>query len=593
MKAPLLATAIAVSLLLAPAASPADPGLVRTIAAGRIAGARNEAGALTWLGIPYAAPPTGELRWRRPHPARAWPGIRAATAPGTPCSQPGALSSDRAEAEIGSEDCLYLNIWRPDGTTGNLPVMLWVHGGGNQVGNGAAADGSTLAIREKVIVVGINYRLGAMGWFRHAALSATAQDAAERSGNFALLDILAALRWVRLNIGAFGGDSRRITVSGESAGAQNIYALLGSPEFSGYFDRAIVQSGGDLTMSTAEAENAGDDPHLPGVPKSSAEVVLRLLIADGLAADRMAARAYAAGRNQAWIADYLRRKGPDDFSRAYASIDLANGLDPSPAGVPQLFRDGHVLSARPILDALKTSRAASVPLMIGTTRDEFSVLLPLGGNTRWTRKLSDGGFTILDKDRYRLGVEYLSDLWKASGVDAAADVLVARGLTNVYVYRFDWNHLAPPSWLGGLSLGAPHGIDVPFVFGDLAAGAPFETELIARADMPLFDDMSVAMTSYWAAFARDGRPGKGQSGALPLWQDWQAGGTMILDAPITDRMRMAPIRLTRETILSRLKTDPRLPDDKARCALLDALTGGPARWAVTPAEHHYLPDCKN
>ena len=224
-----------------------------------------------FYGIPYAAPPVGELRWRPPRPAASWSGIRDCARPGPRCPQLGVGKGSFYEREFYpveepmDEDCLYLNVWTPaQGTAEKLPVIFWVHGGAFMTGYGHSAhfDGEPFA-RQGVILVTINYRLNIFGWMVHPELSAESERHA--SGNYGLLDQLFALEWVRRNIAAFGGDPDNITVAGQSAGAMCVQALLTTPLTRGMIGKAVMQSGGGITAapdmrfpSLAEAEERAD-----------------------------------------------------------------------------------------------------------------------------------------------------------------------------------------------------------------------------------------------------------------------------------------------------------------------------------------------
>ena len=180
-----------------------DPGSRRTTPSGEVVGFTGRYGSYVWLGLPYAAPPIGDLRWRAPQPNAAWSGVREALQAGAPCVQYasplGGIQTARANTPVGNEDCLTLNVYAPKSATATsfLPVMVWIHGGGNTIGAGTLYDGGNLAARRDVVVVTVNYRLGPFGWFRHAALRAGAADDVERSGNFGTLDLVRALEWVR------------------------------------------------------------------------------------------------------------------------------------------------------------------------------------------------------------------------------------------------------------------------------------------------------------------------------------------------------------------------------------------------------------
>ena len=220
----------------------ASPSSVRMLPTGELVGFQGRNDAHTWLGIPYAQAPVQELRWKAPKPVLPWNNRKPALDYGTPCPQLQVLSGSPGEGGvIGSEDCLTLNVWAPTfGPTTiprqgeRLPVMVWLHGGGNTMGSGGSAqcapyDGSLMATEHNVIVVTVNHRLGPMGWLSHEALANTSVNPEDASGNFGTLDLIEALRWVQTNIAAFGGDADNVTIFGESAGGHNVMSLMVSP----------------------------------------------------------------------------------------------------------------------------------------------------------------------------------------------------------------------------------------------------------------------------------------------------------------------------------------------------------------------------
>jgi para-nitrobenzyl esterase len=243
----LLGALLASPTLAAPAAGP-DPAVVVTDR-GAVRGTVTEHGR-AFHAIPYAAPPVGALRWRAPRAAAPWTGVRGATTRGPACAQ--VASAVLGSPRITTEDCLHLDVYTPASARRRLPVMVWFHGGGFTAGSNGLYDGSALA-RRGAVVVAVNYRLGAFGFLAHPELSA--EDRRAGSGNYGLLDQQAALRWVRANAAAFGGDPRRVTAFGESAGAMSVCAHLTSPAAAGLYARAILQSGpcAALTRTTAQA----------------------------------------------------------------------------------------------------------------------------------------------------------------------------------------------------------------------------------------------------------------------------------------------------------------------------------------------------
>lgn len=240
MRANVCAVGAAIALLFCTAASAQEA----TIETGRVAGA-SEDGVEIWKGIPFAAPPVGELRWRAPQPAAKWDGVRQATSYGNDCMQVPFPSDAAPLGATPAEDCLYLNVWRPAGATGKLPVIFWIYGGGF-VNGGASPPtyaGANLT-RQGVLFVSANYRVGRFGTFAHPQLTAENADGG-LLGNYGYMDQLAALRWVQRNIAAFGGDPSNVTIVGESAGGMSVHTLVTSPLAKGLFAKAVVMSGGD------------------------------------------------------------------------------------------------------------------------------------------------------------------------------------------------------------------------------------------------------------------------------------------------------------------------------------------------------------
>ena len=500
--------------------------LLRRTTAGDICGFRGTNGSNVWMGVPYASPPVGRLRWRAPLPPAPWHGIRKARDPASPSAQASTQRIDGAikTTYVGSEDCLYLNIWAPPnaGPGSGLPVMVWIHGGGNVAGQAHTFDSGVLATTQEVVVVTVGYRLGLMGWFTHPALRATAMTPEDASGNYGTLDLIESLRWVKGNIREFGGDPELVTVFGESAGGSNVYSLLLSPLAAGLFQRAIAQSGMCDMATEAEAENYVDEDE-PGMPRSSGELMLELLVQDGSERDRTAAKKRIAGSDSGTLAAYLRSKSYVELAEALTAIRERLGR----AGpYPQLFRDGTVLPASAPLEVLAAGRYNLVPAILGSTRDEFSILLPIyDGSFDFIRPAGEGVFELTDADRFEKAVTCLSTLLRAKGVDEPAAVMAR--WSPVYAYRFDWDELRPAPWLGGAQLGATHGLDIPFVFGHSKLGAEFFQLPLLDADSDSFHNLAAAVMSYWTEFAASGSPGRGRRGELPEWTAWDQ--VMILD----------------------------------------------------------------
>ncbi|MEZ5572562.1 MAG: carboxylesterase family protein [Halioglobus sp.] len=327
---PLFAAALVVTLLVeyfAPDASKTgtaltlDQSSARDTHSGPIVGAADADNTYAWLGIPFAAAPVGDLRWRAPRPVKPWQTVRETIAFREPCVQlSGPLDGlpDDDRAVVGSEDCLYLNVWAPRAHSSagddKLPVMFWIHGGGNTIGTANTYPGNHLAGGEQVVVVTINYRLGFFGWMSHPALRGMDRDALDSSGNYANLDMIAALKWVQANIANFGGDPDNVTIFGESAGGRNVFALLASPLAKGLFHRAISQSGSVATTPRWRAENFRDDPQ-PGQTLSSREWLSSQLQNAGLATDPAGAKAIQATMSDHAVAEFMYARSAQQVLR--------------------------------------------------------------------------------------------------------------------------------------------------------------------------------------------------------------------------------------------------------------------------------------
>ena len=486
----------------------------RSTTSGTIVGTSTPNGAHEWLGIPYAAPPVGDLRWKAPTPATGWPDTWLALEAGPVCTQIADLLSDAPEGlygtPIGSEDCLYMNIWAPPFSPGSvptggdrLPVMVWIHGGGNSIGDGGSYDGQFLAQMYNVILISFNYRLGPFGWLTHPALATG--NALDDSGNYGNLDAVHVLDWVQDNIEVFGGDPGNVTVFGESAGSRDTLAMMISPQANGKFHRAMAESGGISTTDVAVGWNyieAG------GHSRSSREVINSLLIADGTAVDRDAAIVVQNAMTPAEVAAYLRGKG---------NYEIMNMYDGGYGGMiswPHMFKDGTVFpTADPLTLFQDIATYNEVPLIIGSNRDEsklFMVLDPTFVNIV-------AGLPVGAKDPafYALASQYTTDAMKATSVDhdcldPQPDGGAARGLGIPVRLGRGAGH--PGAVDMGFLLGAGHGLEIAFVFFDF-------NQFLAPAFAPMVYtpenlagrlELGGSMSSYWAEFAYNGDPGNGR-----------------------------------------------------------------------------------
>jgi len=533
-----------------------DDVTLRSTSAGEVVGFIGDHGARVWLGIPFAEPPVGELRWRAPQRPEPWEGVRESLAIGQLCPQMQSLLSgqdDDPESNVaGSEDCLYLNVYAPANAT-KLPVMLWLHGGGNSIGHGGSYNGARLATAEDVVVITINYRLAHLGWFSHPALETGFP--ADDSGNYGTLDMIRALTWTRDNIAAFGGDPDNVTVFGESAGATDTMTMVASPLAEGLFHRAIVQSGGLYLTPMRRARNHPDDG---GHEMSSEQIVSHLLVNDGRAADLTTASALQEDMATVDLRDYLYSKSADELFVMFDNTGF--GM----INVPEVFGDGYVLPAEFAEDVLSdTAMHNSVPIILGTNRDEPSLFMvqdPQHVETfLWIFP------RLKDEARYLRAVKYGALAWKERGVDSLATYLTASGNPNVYAYRFDWDEEG--SVMGydlSTALGAAHALEIAFVFGNFTEGLGLGFLYEASDEK---EALSQSMMSYWTQFAYSGDPGRGRNGNEVEWLPWGTDGktSIILDTPSDQGISMMSDLVSKDSIKKQLNDDTEMADQLERC----------------------------
>jgi para-nitrobenzyl esterase len=503
----------------------------------------------SWKGIPYARPPVGRLRWKPPQaPLRRSAPLKAFDFCEI-CPQYIDHDNNLATPQVirGNEDCLYLNIWRPKTKDGALPVYFWIHGGGNSIQWPLLSDtdASILANTSNMVVVTVNYRLGPMGFFSHPALrSGKRGDEKDDSGNFALLDLIQALSWVKANIKAFGGDPENVTIAGESAGGRNVIALIASPLAQGLFHRAISQSGVLRLPTPAEgAEHAN-------------KIIAKLLVKDGRAPDEKRAAAKLQGMFPKAIERYVRSKSAEDFLDCYSTKGMFM--------FPNSFTDGTVLPTD-FYGALEAGNYNKVPTILGTNKEEVKLFLLLS-DPKFIPWRNDGSLykDPAKSELYDLVARYLSDYWKVMGGDQLARILSSHDdQPAVYAYQFLWG-------AGGLKksvipfpynllMGACHAMEIDFVFGTEAVslgGYTFDAK-----NRPGREALSKAMMDYWAQFARTGNPNRKGSG-LPRWKPWSNGRwsskVILLDADYDDlKIKMSGKELTEAEIEKDLQSERR------------------------------------
>ncbi len=477
---------------------------------GRVRGTSDE-GLEVFRGIPFAKPPVGELRFRAPEPAEPWGGVREATefAATAPQGERAIGFLPQGKPEVRDEDCLYLNVFTPAVDDARRPVMFWIHGGGFTGGSGSGAmyDGANLARRGDVVVVTINYRLGALGFLDLGdAGCATAGS----------LDQIAALRWTRDNVERFGGDPDNVTIFGESAGGMSVGTLLGMPSTQGLFHRAIPQSGAAHNVQTRE----------------SAARTLGMLLAE-LGLDD------ATGLRDVTVEDLVAAQ-TRTLMKARSSENIGMAFAP--------VLDGEVLSQQP-LEAIRAGSARGVDLLVGTTAEEWNLfrlmdpsskeLDEAGALKRLAARVSDPErnaqriydayrkareagassepieiFTAIETDRvFRIPAIRLAEAQRAHN-------------PRVYKYLFSWRSTL-------LDLGACHALELPFMWGTLGLDG------LKRwaGEGPEAERLSERMMDAWLAFARNGDPGHAGLPAWPAYDD-ERRTTMVFDREV--ELRDAP-----------------------------------------------------
>lgn len=474
------------------------------------------AGIRAYLGIPYSEPPVGERRFMPPIPAKESTRLLRAVEFGPPSAQRDENEDVHEFGEFFNESSLTLNIWTP-GLSGARPVMVWIHGGGNTQGSSreAAYSGAQLAARGQVVVVSLNYRLGIFGFVDMSVLGGARY---RESANSGLLDQLLALRWVRQNVAAFGGDPRNVTVFGNSAGAADISALLAVHSPEQYFHRAIIQSGFANTTKSKDVARRWSRAMLERSHIKSMRELLAKSPKELLAVQAAALRGVA---------------------------ELESDLSFQPTV------DGSLIREFP-LDALQHGNARNVDLILGTTLNELRLYLKYSPELRTAQLTDIPGLRDLPEnkrrelwDEYRrprghmthgqVALDVGGDYWFRAGAIRMAEAQLVYN-KNVYMYLFAWRAADP-------ELGAPHAIELPFVFGNALGRSPLLGDLDDPSSSAAVEALTATVQEYWSSFARIGQPVAKGGVNWPRY-DLESRRTIVFDRTV--KVLMDPYAKERE-----------------------------------------------
>ena len=516
----------------------------------------NDRTTMIWQGVPYAKPPVDDfvnqiyLRWKAPQDQAPWQGVREATRPALKCTQLQTtddwLRTGIIDPDSG-EDCLYVTIYRPNNSK-KLPVYVWIHGGSNNFGSAREYGATELAVRSDVVVVVVQYRLGPIGWFYHPALQ-SGTDPLSDSGNFGTLDTAKALKWIQQNIAAFGGDTNKVTVTGESAGAHNTMNLVISPVGKGLFNGAMYESGG-MAPVTADSGRASANDYIEKL----------LMFADGVSTPVSSATraAYAQKRvameNAGTLASYLRHAKAGDLFLAI----LKYGSVPT---FP-IIEDGNVMPLGGWIPAIQSGNYNKMPIILGSNEYELKPFEVLFGSIvalygapstlptySWfdlftsvrnnnTPKYEDILKTPFDQDLYDKAGYFGTLQWKAKNVDSLAHEF-SQVQDKVYAYFFKWGGVGSGPYPFDHIYAAGHASEIAF-FGIGADQGLFNLPFVP-ANQKGRDELKGAMMAYLSNFARTGNPNSGDSQhAFPAqrtkWEQWinASGGpkAIVFDADL-------------------------------------------------------------
>ncbi len=517
--------------------------LVRTTKAGAVKGFEKN-GNLVWTGVPYAK----AERWEAPVSPDKWTGEFDATKPGTLGIQ---LQSGKI---VGAEDCLNLDIYRPDNNDTNLPVLIYIHGGNNQTGTSTEISGATLAKEANAVVISINYRLGILGF--NALPSIDDGTAEENSGNFTLLDIAKALDWVNENVEAFGGNKDNVTISGFSAGGRDVTAIMMSPMFKGKFDKAISFSGGITVADEAASIN------------NIAKAVAPLVVQDGVKKTEAEAYEWLKTSDKA-VAEYLRGVSAERLAALMPNAGIRM------SAFPHLYNDGVVLPK----DATNATYYNDVPFMMVTGVGEFSFF----GN--YSPYFMSPDFKAKPADVQAAEIEFMQNygglLYKYANAQATAEVMESKLKSNMYIMEIELGEGAEEWGPVINSVGAYHGVFVPFIdLENTSYTANFGEPYKSVGGQELGEDFRAYLKNYLWSSNPNGQD-------LVEWKPWEEATrqSIVLGGSMKDGViELKDQSISYEEVLKQMDADKTISEEAKAKIISEVLNG---RWFSGPLDEYY------
>ena len=516
---------------------------------------------LYWEDIPYAEPPIGQLRWKAPREINRPNQIISPKDENYCVQRPSSLGgAEGDEAYVGQEDCLYLDISAPKNKQSkSLPVMFWIHGGGNTSGHKDFYNFSELVKRKDVIVVSPNYRLGPLGFFTHPAI----QDyhlGIDKTSNFGILDLVLALQWVKENIASFGGDPNNITIFGESAGGHNVLSLLVTKQAKDLFHKAISQSG---YTSSSSLQNAYKSKNFNEEGISDSWTVLNKIIVDKqLASDLNEANTFQLNSSNEVLRKILYETNAQELVNLYGDT----------FETPLLTNDGLVIPEIGLKESLRSKEYLNkVPIIAGSNKDEIKLWLGFSKYFIETNQyfLSKGigipRVEIKDEEKYQFYNDVRSKGWQLRGVQEPLENMFVAGNENLYAYRYDWDNLRD-FFVGdfGKIIGSAHALEIPMISGDFSLAEEFAWIIYPRSSSRRF--VSKNMMSFWTEFAKNGVPGRSSNDIN--WEKYNPQSNKnILYIDEKKELRIEKLDLSMQGLVNEILSS-KIIDNEEKCILL-------------------------